>query len=186
MLSSARRRTHGALLLAALAAAAYPARAQAPPESLASIDALNCDLVRGQARISFRVEGALGPKTIRDLDAGAVVSFVHTMTLRKRGFLWFHRTLASATVEVTAKLDTLTQQYTLTRRIGERPAETRTTDDREEMERWMEDVKDLEMPLPPDSGTGSVLLKVRTDYQKTFLLFFMPWSQNAIREVECR
>src|SRR5262245_48086917 len=107
------RRVQTPLLAILLAVLSTQGIVQAQDESVeggipvATIRALNCDRSDEGFVVSYRVERAFGGVVTEGLEAGQTVRFHHTLSLRRRGFLWIPRTLARSHIEVSASLDTL-------------------------------------------------------------------------------
>lgn len=162
------------------------ARAQAPSDALATIDALKCRKQQGSVTLSYRVKGAMGPEVRSTLESGITVTFVHRLTVVRRRALFFDKSLAHKTIEVSATFDTLTQQYTLNRNVdGVRSISS--TDRLGEVERWLSDVHDVSIPLPPEGDKGTIELRVKTEYQTNYyVLWVLPWSLSAKDDKECR
>lgn len=173
-----------ALLLLSLPCGTARVLAQEPPDTLATIGSLNCDRKAGSVRVMYRVEEAFDSETRRSLESGLPVTFVHEITVTRRRTLWFRKVLARRRIEVTASLDTLTQQYALTRRADDGETETETTERFLDVERWMTQVETA-FALPASGATLDV--KVKVVYQRDFILFLpIRWPLSAIDEAECR
>ena len=175
------------LAIVSLCAALAPARGQAQ-DVLASIKALRCRRIpEGAVRVSYRVDGALGPQVRKNLESGIPVTFVHKLSVMRRRALFFDKLLVRETIEATATLDTLTRRYTLTRKVNELPPETATTDRAAEADRWLTVVGEHVIALPEDANKGSLELRVKTEYETNYyLLWVVPWSLSAIDSKECR
>jgi hypothetical protein len=175
------------LPIALMVAALTPALAQESPQLPASIKALKCAKASGEVRVSYRIDGAIGPELLDSLEGGIPVTFVNKLTIVRRRALFFDKTLARMTVEVTVSMDTLTRQYTLSRRIGEGPPERTTTESRDAMEAWLTELHDVPISLPGDSDKGVLELRVKAEYERNYyVLWVLPWSLSAIDSKECR
>jgi len=160
--------------------------AQAPSDTLATFGAINCDRRGNSVLVSFRVDGAFGPEVKSTLESGQKVTYIHEMTVSRRRGLWFPKTLATMRIEVAVSLDTLTQRYSLSRTVGGGDVETKTTDRAAEAERWLTEVRDAKVALPPGATGSTFELKVKTVYGHDFLLFLLPWPLEAVDKAECR
>ena len=168
-------------------ASIMPVRGQAPPDLLARIKGLKCAKQEGSVRVSYRMDGALGPEVRKNLERGIPVTFIHRLSVVRRRALFFDKQLARKTIEVTVSLDTLTQQYTLAKTIDGLPAETSTTDRAEEIGRWLTEVHDVVIPLPAEGDKGTIELRVKAEYETNYFVFWViPWSLRVIDAKECR
>lgn len=125
---------------------------------------------------------------MRDLEEAIQSGLATTIScetdLRDERGIWFDRTLASATVAAGVQYDTLTRRYQLSRSVDGRLADSRVTDDKEEVKRFA-----LVFDRLPLFGTGGlepnaeyyVRVRVRTRPRVTF--FFWPWGRDAARGV---
>ena len=154
------------------------ARAQ-EPRLPANIRGLSVNYKNGSLLVSFRVEGAFSPPVLEKLASASAVKFVHKIrVVRRRGL--FGRTLDQKTVETTARYDNLTRQYALDRAVDGTSVESRTTDSDAEMRRFMTEVHDLPVgDRETLSGEEHILVKVRSEYEDTWLLFLFPWTYHA-------
>ena len=183
------RRARAVLLaLAAVLGASFPARpthAQATTDALAQVRIDKCRKETGRIVLSYHLEGALRREDFEDLESGQTLAFVHRIDLYRRRAFIADKWIARRNVETSATLDTLTGQYTLTRKI-DGAVETRTTEKAAEIETWLSEVRNLPMSLSRDETRGALEARVTTKYRKTFLLFVWPYELPAKGSGECR
>jgi hypothetical protein len=174
-----------AALLVAIAGA-RPVRAQSTTDALATVRIDKCRREPGRVVASYRVEGALRAEDRKDLESGQALTFTHRIDVyRRRGF-FADKWLARRTIEASATLDTLTERYTLTRKIDDVLVDTQTTEKPEVMDKWLSEVHRFAIDLPADSDRGILEVRVTTKYRRTFLLFVWPYELPAKGDAECR
>src|SRR5262245_54062808 len=106
-----------ALAAIPLALCIAPSFGQAPSDAVAEFTDKQCRLGAGKAIVSYRLDRkAVGPEGREMLEGGGTLTFVHRLQIMRRR-LFFDKLLARTTIEVSASLDTLTHQYTLTRKV---------------------------------------------------------------------
>jgi hypothetical protein len=135
---------------------------------------------------SFRVAGALGSEELRDLESGITITFTHTLRVVRRRKLFFDKLLVKRVIETSATLDTLTQQYALRRVVDGGAVESSTTDRREIAERWLTDIHNQSIAVPPGNDKATLELRVSTEYRKNWVIFIWPSSIYADGTTECR
>lgn len=165
---------------------ARPARAQAASDALALVKVDKCRREPGRVVVSYHLEGALRLEDRKDLEGGQTLTFTHRVELFRRRAFFADKWIGRRTIESTATLDTLTEQYTLTRKIDDAIVETKTTEKPLEMEKWLCEVRNLPIDLPADEAHGAIEVRVTTKYRKTFLLFVWPYELPAKGSGECR
>jgi uncharacterized protein DUF4390 len=178
--------------LAVLAAAcavfrgAPPARAQSTTDALATVKFDKCKREPGRIVVTYHLEGALQSEDRKELEGGQTITFTHRIDVYRRRSFFADKWLARRTIETSASLDTLTEQYTLTRKIDDGPAETQSTEKPQAVEKWLGEVRSLAIELPADEDRGSIEVRVKAKYRKTFLLFVWPRELTADGDTECR
>jgi hypothetical protein len=173
------------ICLFALLVGALEAPMAQEPEPAVEIRDLSVSNRQGTIAASFRVEGPFTSRNQEKLAGAHTIRFIHTLKLVRRRTLWFSRVLAERRVEVTARYDNLTRQYFLSRDVDGWQGEESVTDSEDEMRRYMTEIEDLEVASAADlRGERRVTLRVKTEYQDTWLLFLFPWSYSASAEME--
>ena len=141
---------------------------------------------RGAVVVTYHLEGAVQPEDRKELESGQTVTFTHRIDVYRRRSFFADRWLARRTIETSASLDTLTEQYTLTRRIDDGAAETTSTERVPVMEKWLGEVRNFTVEVPPNESRGTLEVRVKTQYRKGFLLFVWPRELTAVGDAECR
>ena len=166
-------------------AASGPVRGQSTTDALAQVRIDRCRREPGRAVVTYHLEGALRSEDRKDLEGGQTLTFTHRVDLYRRRTFFADKWLARRTIETSATLDTLTEQYTLKRRIDDAAVETKTTEDPLEMEKWLCEVRNLPIDLSADETRGAIEARVTAKYRKTFLLFVWPYELPAKGSGEC-
>ena len=158
------------------------AHSQASPISLP----IQGSVVKGKITGARRLTGLKGlcpevrstPKALRDLQ--------HKLSVVRRRALFFDKTLARATVEATVRLDTLTKQYAMIREIDGHRVESASADSFERAQVWLTDVHGIMIELPKDAGSGTLEVRVKTEYEKTLRSCGCFPFPSALDEKECQ
>jgi hypothetical protein len=137
-------------------------------------------LVRdGRVHVSF----ALAEKAMTDaeatIQAGLPTTFTYEVELKHAVSLWFDRTLASASVTATVQYDTLTGRHHLSRSIDGRLEDSRVTDDRAEVRRYVSEFERLPLFSTAELEANTeyyVRVLARTRPRVTW--FFWPWDRG--------
>lgn len=159
---------------------------QAAIDALATIDALQCQIKGSQVVASFHLVGALGDEDRSSLESGIKLTFVHRVSLYRRRVLFFDKQLASRTVEVSATLDTLTKQYTLTRSIDGGAATTSSADDFDGAQKWLTEVAHFTLPIPDGEARETLELRVSSEYRHIYAVYLFPHALSANDKKGCR
>ena len=145
-------------------------------------------------RVSFRVDGAFGLEVRERMGSGLPVTFSHRVELLVRRAVPVipSRVLARAIVDSTARYDSLTRQYYLSRRFSRELSgevdsvvdETKTTTTlASEAEAWLAGVHDVALPAPPSSAKErKVRVRVRTVLGRRYHLLIFPANDSADAE----
>jgi hypothetical protein len=169
-------------LALALAGSAGNALAQEPPAA-AEIRQLGVGCADGKLRVSFRIDGALTERNLERLLGGLEVRISSRIKLQKRRAFFQGETVAEVLLETTAVYDTLTKGYTLTRFRDQQAVETRAAATEAEMREFLGQVKDLDLAaVSALAGEKKAVVRVRTEYDPTYLFLIMPWSYAATRD----
>jgi hypothetical protein len=130
------------------------------------------------------VSGAATDSLYDELDeviqSGLTTSFAYEAELRRPVGLWFDRVLSSSTVTLAVQLDTLTGRYQLTRSVDGRLDETKVTDDKAVVKRFV-----TAFERQPLFGTGDLepnveyYVKVRVRTRPRVTWFYWPWDRAA-------
>ena len=134
----------------------------------------------GRVYVSSAAADALMSDLEEAIQAGLATTITYEADLREEVGIWFDRTIASAIVSASVQYDTLTRRYQLSRSVDGRLADSRVSDDKVDVKRFV-----LGFDRLPLFSTGElepnaeyyVRVRVRTRPRVTF--FFWPWGRDA-------
>jgi len=134
----------------------------------------------GRVYVSSTVADGLMSDLEEAIQAGLATTITYEADLREEVGIWFDRTIASATVSASVQYDTLTRRYQLSRSVDGRLADSRVSEDKADVKRFV-----LGFDRLPLFSTGElepnaeyyVRVRVRTRPRVTF--FFWPWGRDA-------
>jgi len=86
---------------------------------------------------SCRLERGLTPDVEEEIAAGLATTIEYRLHVYRRRTAFFDQLIVKRRVQCTVRYDTLTQQYTLTRRVDDDLQETKVTDDPAVMREFM-------------------------------------------------
>jgi hypothetical protein len=155
---------------------ALPGAARAEPV----LTDLTVRLEQGEYRASCRLEGGLTGDGEEEIDAGLEVSIEYRFQVHRRRGGLPDALLVKRRVVCAVRLDTLTGQYTLTRRVDGEIADTRVTADREEARVFLTRLRDV--PLLEEGrlqADGVHYLKARSDLGLVWRFYLIPWPLNT-------
>src|SRR4051812_9235217 len=113
-------------LLIVFASFMPPAGVQAaPPSQTLQVVPLPRD---GEVLVSFKLDEAINDDIRAAIRSGLLIKFVYKVELRRSSAVWVDRTIASAVVTATVRLDTLTGIYHYSRALDGRMEFADTTD----------------------------------------------------------
>lgn len=172
------------LLLFALGAGLGPSPSRAATGGLvmasrATISSLHADAGEHELYASFTIQGAFDEDVRERLSAGLPLEFVHYVEIARRRPLWFDKVLLRKTITTSVTFDTLTRQYSLSKKVNDEVAETSVAMHEAEAERWMTHIERVRLADPAQIGgeaDGTLYLRVRSLLQKRFVLLFVPWD----------
>ena len=146
----------------------------------AKIQDLRVELLENRYQASFRVEGAFTPEVEERIASGLVTSFRHRVRVYGKRTIWFDNLLLEMEVTTTVKFDSLTKQYTLSRRIDGKLRVTEYTEDPGEMRLWMSELGGIPLGAADQfSVKDRVYVKVKSNIRSRFFRFFIPIRWNT-------
>jgi hypothetical protein len=133
----------------------------------------------GRVCVSF----ALAEKALTDVEAtiqaGLPTTLTYEVELRHPVSMWFDRTLGTAAVTATVQFDALTGRHQLSRSLDGRLEDSRVTEQRAEVRRYVASFERLPLfsvsALEPNTEYY-VHVRVRTRPRVTW--FFWPWDRG--------
>ena len=161
--------------------AGMPAAGSAPwlMGTRAAIGSLTTDSTPHDLFASFTVTGAFDEEAREKLSSGLPLEFVHVIEVARRRALWFDKTLLRKTISTTVTFDTLTRQYSMSKKVNDEVAETSVAMHEPEVEKWMTCFEKIRLGDPArldEARDGALYVRVRSMLQKRFVLFFVPWD----------
>jgi hypothetical protein len=146
----------------------------------AKIVDLRVESVGDEFTASFRVEGAFTEEMEERIGSGLETSFRHRIRVYRRRTGWLDKEIREKIVTTTVKYDSLTRQYTLSRRINGQLRETEYTEDAAAMRRWMSELAGIPLGAVEElTEPGRVYVKVKSNVRDRFFLFFIPVRWNT-------
>lgn len=145
----------------------------------AAVSTLTTDATEHDIYASLAVTGAFDSEIRESIATGLPVTFSYDLEVARRRTFWFDKTLVHKTVTTTVTYDTLTKQYSLTRRVNDEVTETSVAVDEAEMMRWMTRLDRVRLADPAGlEGVedDSLYVRVKSTFQRRFILYFIPWE----------
>ena len=144
-----------------------------------TITALSAAATEHDLYATFGVRNAFASDVKEKIASGMPVTFTYFLEVARRRPLWFDKILIRKTVATTVTYDTLTHQYSLSKRVNDEVTETSVAVDEAEMMRWMTTLERVRLADPTaleGADDGSLYIRVKSRLQKRFVLFFIPWE----------
>ncbi|HET6373360.1 MAG TPA: DUF4390 domain-containing protein [Candidatus Polarisedimenticolia bacterium] len=170
------------LFVVVASATAGPRAAGRPIASLgteAYLSTLSADATAHDLYASFAVKDAFSEDLRQQVATGLPVTFTYYVEVAKRRPFWFDKILLTKTLSTTVTYDTLTHQYSLSKKVNDEVTETSVAVDEKDMMRWMTTLDRVRLG-DPTSLEGvkddSIYVRVKSRLQKKFILFFLPWD----------
>ena len=145
----------------------------------AAVATLTTDATEHDIYASLAVTNAFDGEIRESIATGLPVTFSYYLEVARRRPLWFDKILVHKTVTTSVAYDTLTRQYSLTRRVNDEVTETSVAVDEAEMMRWMTRLDRVRLADATDlEGVedGSLYVRVKSRLQRRFILYFIPWD----------
>lgn len=160
----------------ALVLAAFPGAVHADP----AITDLAVRLADGQVLASCRLDDGLAPGMEEEIAAGMEVTIEYRVQVCRRRGGFPDSVRAKRRVACTVRHDTLTRQYTMTRRIDGEISDTRVTADAAEVRDFLTRLRDVPVMaadrLDPD---GRHYLRAKADLGLVWRFYLIPWPLNT-------
>jgi len=130
------------------------------------------------------VSCALGDGLLDDLDktiqSGLMTTFTYEADLRRPVSVWLDRTIASATVTSAVQFDTLTRRYQLSRSVDGRVEDSRVSDDKAAVRRFVTGFERLPLFATADLEPNvEYHVRVRVRVRPRVTWFFWPWDRGT-------
>lgn len=133
--------------------------------------------VGSHVTVSFRLENGFSqPEVLDALRSGVSTGFTYHFELVRKRPNWFDQRISTATVEVIATYNSITQEYLLNYRRNRKLIRTEVFTRFDALERAMTEV--TESNLLPLEGRRheKVRVRVRADLMQGYLLHIVPWN----------
>ena len=131
-------------------------------------------------RASCRLEGGLTPDVEEEIAAGLATTIEYRLHVYRRRPAFFDQVLVKRRVQCTVRYDTLTQQYTLTRRVDDDLQETKVTDDPAVMHEFMTSLKAVPLVKTSALRPGEqYYLKAKSSLGLVWHFYVIPWPMDT-------
>jgi len=129
---------------------------------------------------SCRLEGGLTPEVEEEIAAGLPTTIEYRLHVYRRRPAFFDQLVLKRRIQCTARFDTLTQQYTLTRRIDDDLQETRVTDDPGAMREFMTSLRGVPVVKTRALKPGEeYYLKAKSTLGLVWRFYVIPWPMDT-------
>jgi hypothetical protein len=148
-----------------------------PSPSLTDLRVLSAE---GQVRAACRLRDAFTPEMAEEIAVGLEVTLEYRFQVVRRRGGWFDEVVMRRRVESIVRLDPLTRQYALTRRIDGAPVDSQATSDEQEMRDFVTSIGDVPL-LPMDrlEAGREYYLRARVDLGLMWRFYLIPWRLNT-------
>ncbi len=134
----------------------------------------------GRVYVSARLTGDVLSGLEDAIQSGLTATIVYEAELRRPTSVWFDRTVGEAEVAASVQHDTLTRRYQISRTVDGRVDDSRVSEDRADIGRFVTGFDRLPLFSTADlepSAEYYVRVRVRTRPRTTW--FFWPWGRDA-------
>ena len=168
------------LLLPAPALARPPVESTDETRAAPGISDLKVEIREGQILASFRLDGALDADTRARIASGLETEFEYRLEIIRPRRLWIDSKFVQHRLVTAVKFDSLSRQYGLTLKRDGKVERSSTTDRKEEMERWLTQLRDIPLGAAAEFvPQEDYAVRVRAEFPIRFVLFFIPWDQDT-------
>ena len=128
--------------------------------------------------MSLELEGAYTEDVRSAIQSGLQTTFEYDVRLSREEAFWPDSTVASATVAVTVKYDSLKEQYNLARMVDGRVEETVVVDDEDAIEQLLTRFDRVPLFRTADlEPNASYQVQVRVERRPHDAWFHLPWAR---------
>lgn len=134
----------------------------------------------GHVNVTFELENAFAqPEILEGLRSGVSTGFTYHFVLVRKRPNWFDQRISTATVEVIATYNSVTQEYLLNYRRNRLLVKTEIFSRLDALERAMTRIS--EPRLLPLNGRRpeKVRVRVKADLMEGYLLHIVPWNVST-------
>ncbi len=146
---------------------------------VADSSALRVDASAHDLYASFGLHDAFSGEIREEIATGLPVTLTYYLEVVRRRPLWFDRILVHKTITTTVTYDTLTHQYSLSKKVNDEVTETSFAVDETDMMRWMTTLERVRLADPTaleGVDSGSIYIRAKSRLRKKLVLFFLPWA----------
>ena len=166
-------------LLAFLVSVPAPLGATGAEEPPRIVD-LSVSKTDGEYRISFRLQTHLDLEILEEIESGLETGLEYRIEVVRPRRFWLDDRIWRRKLETSVKYDSLSRQYQLMLKVDGDVQLSSTTDNREEMQRWLTEIKNFRLGvtsdfMPPEEH----LVRVKSDLGPRFVLYFIPWGRDT-------
>lgn len=143
----------------------------------ARITGLKGVAVGSHVTVSFRLENGFSqPEVLDALRSGVSTGFTYHFELVRKRPNWFDQRVSTATVEVIATYNSITQEYLLNYRRNRKLIRTEVFTRFDALERAMTAVSESNLLPLEGRRHEKVRVRVRADLMQGYLLHIVPWN----------
>ena len=118
----------------------------------ASVASLRTSTTDHDIYASFALNNAFSEDIREKIGTGLPVTFTYYLEVANRRPLWFDKVLLRKTVTTTVTYDTLTHQYSLSKKVNDEVTESSVAINESEMMRWMTNLERVRLADPTILG----------------------------------
>ena len=135
----------------------------------------------GKVWVSFELSDGFTPEVRDVVHSGLPTTFIYDIEMRRSVPFWPDRTLASASIAVSATYDNLTRRHQLSRAFDGRIEGNRVTEDEADVRRWLTVFERLPLFATADlEANTEYYVRVRARTQPHDSPFFWPWDRGLV------
>ena len=129
---------------------------------------------------SCLLEGGLTPEVEEEIAAGLPTTIEYRLHVYRHRSAFFDQLVLKRRVECTVRYDTLTQQYTLTRRLDDDLQETRVTADPAAMREFMTSLHGVPLiKMVTLNSDDEYYLKAKSNLGLIWRFYVIPWPMDT-------
>jgi hypothetical protein len=136
-------------------------------------------IANGQVFASFTAPDTYSSDVRESVQSGLPTTLTYTVDLRQSSFIWFDRTLATASVAAAIKFDALTGSFQVTRMTDGQVLSSDRTSKEDDARKWATEFERVKLSngdgLEPN-GEYYVRVRARATPHRSFVLW--PWSRD--------
>jgi len=136
-------------------------------------------VTEGRVSASFSATEAFGEDAHAVVQSGLLLTFTFDVELRRPSAIWLDHTLASLVTASTAKLDTLTGMYQVSKLIDANVVWSGRTSEEAQVKSWMTEFAGVRLePSDRLQPNGEYYIRVRLHAAPRRFFSLWPWGQD--------